>query len=618
MRARCTLKMAPLVLAACMSTGGGFAHADDNSNRFTGIKGALATAAPETNGWSVNLAGAALDTPQTPITLFNYDTPDPRSFGAENVTNLIFGPTTGPNGGLGNAVWGNSAIGTPCAYMNGRTYGTVQDIRYYWSTQAAAPAYKACATNTHLMYNDILQAVRECGEQCFVDIASLEHVEGIRRELRGSIAAWLVGKPNGARMVLRLTEGYISSHASAIRDSIDFFAETVRAGQGKLEVYGLPITSGPPALGTWSHVKLFAVHDVLAKSYRALFGGQNHWFDYDADRPPYDSNTRVTGHAAAQLSLQLDAAGEWFDDGRAWVGRSVWYRANDATVRNTSFKWNTAGYANVAFGRFSGVVNVNPRTVAGTIANGQRAVVSLMDMGDYSTRRGLGRTIARVLHDLVMFEPRRVHIRVFNQQISRSATRVVDGNYGGRSEQTYIGRLVYRALTAARMGWPTNVWVLTSDSQIQNDGYESPFAWRVRNSLYLTGRRIACVGNDALAYAPGWNALRFFNNPNGRGSCQAAVIRAVNSRFRWRMTTAFINGFAARQPVGVHHKIVMFGREAMYQGSFNAYPSAAGSFRAFDSKLVENGALIFDAGYVNSQVNSFEEAWQEALPILGG
>jgi hypothetical protein len=246
--------------------------------------------------------------------------------------------------------------------------------------------------------------------------------------------------------------------------------------------------------------------------------------------------------------------------------------------------------------------------------------VSLVDMGRYSSGH-LGRTIARSLHDLVAAEPKDNDIRVFNQAICRSADHWVDGNCAGRSEQTYIGRLVYRALTAARMGWATNVWVLTSSSRPQNDGYPSPYGYNVRSMLYETALAQVCVEDDDYwSYQPGWDQLKFFNNPRGRGSCWAAVIRAINGRFHYRTVTAFINGAAGRQWAGVHHKLVMFGREAMFQGSFNAYPSEVSSdvSTTYDSKLVENGAIILDPDYVNDQVSAFDEAWATASPIIGG
>ena len=67
-------------------------------------------------------------------------------------------------------------------------------------------------------------------------------------------------------------------------------------------------------------------------------------------------------------------------------------------------------------------------------------------------------------------------------------------------------------------------------------------------------------------------------------------------------------------------KLVMFGREAMFQGSFNAYPSEVSSdvSTTYDSKLVENGAIILDPDYVNDQVSAFDEAWATASPIIGG
>ena len=600
-----------LAALAVQLVGSGRADAQyDNRDRFNAVKGALATAAPDTSGWGSGLAGVAFDTPATPLVLQRYDTPDNQSFGAEAATNFIYGPTSG---GLGNpaAAW---AMGASCWFTNGRRYGTKTDLRYYWWTTAANPAYPACATNTHLAYNELLRAVRSCGNRCFVDIASLSNINVVRAELRGAIEGWLAGKPASARLILRVTEGFPVANGNAISDEIAFFSRAVRAGAGRVEVYGLPITSGIPGGGTWSHAKLFGVYDLSSTpSYRAMIGGQNHWTDYDSNLPPFDTNTMITGPAATAPSLQLDAAARWFDDGRSWLGRSVWW-GNDNEVHNTRFKWDTGGYANSGFGRFSGIANVNPRAVAGPAA-GQRALVSLIDMGAYSSNH-LGRTIARTLHDLVAGEPRDNHIRVWNQALCRPAGAGVDGNCGGRHEQTYVGRLVQRALTAARGGWATNVWVLTSDSQIKNNGYPSPYSFNVRSSLYDTGERIACNEDDGYNF--GWNALRFFNNPRGRGGCLAAVVRGINGRLHWRMAKAFINNFAGRQPVGLHHKLVMFGREAMFQGSFNAYQSAAGEFSTYDSKLVENGGIILDPAYVSNQVDAFEEAWSNALPIIGG
>jgi hypothetical protein len=86
------------------------------------------------------------------------------------------------------------------------------------------------------------------------------------------------------------------------------------------------------------------------------------------------------------------------------------------------------------------------------------------------------------------------------------------------------------------------------------------------------------------------------------------------------MATAYMNGAAGRQQAGLHHKLVMFGREAMVQGSFNGYPSEVTSdvSTTYDSKLVENGTIILDPDYVNDQVSAFDEAWAYASPIIGG
>jgi hypothetical protein len=58
----------------------------------------------------------------------------------------------------------------------------------------------------------------------------------------------------------------------------------------------------------------------------------------------------------------------------------------------------------------------------------------------------------------------------------------------------------------------------------------------------------------------------------------------------------------------------------MCQGSFNAYPSEVTSdvSTTYDSKLVENGAIILDPDYVSDQVSAFDEAWAYASPIIGG
>jgi hypothetical protein len=291
----------------------------------------------------------------------------------------------------------------------------------------------------------------------------------------------------------------------------------------------------------------------------------------------------------------------------------------DAQVRDISITWASAPY--VSFSRFSGFTNVNPRTVGGP-GPGQRALVSLVDMGRFSSGH-LGRTIARSLHDLVAAEPKDNSIRVFQQQICRGASYGVGGNCSGRSEQTYMGRLVYRALTAARLGWAMNVFVLTASSQpANNSNYASPYSYSVRSSLEATALAQACQGEDDgwYAFQPGWDRLKYFNNPRGRGGCYRAVVRAINGRFAFRMATAYMNGSTGRQEAGLHHKLVMFGRDAMFQGSFNAYPSEVTSdvTTTYDSKLVENGAIILDPDYVNDQVSAFDEAWAYATPMIGG
>jgi hypothetical protein len=111
-------------------------------------------------------------------------------------------------------------MGARCLWNDGRNYGTKTDIRFYQSVAAAAPAWPACATNTHLAYNDLLRAVRSCGERCYVDIASLSNINVIRAELRGAIEGWLVGKPASARLILRVTEGFPVARR-AIRGEID-------------------------------------------------------------------------------------------------------------------------------------------------------------------------------------------------------------------------------------------------------------------------------------------------------------------------------------------------------------------------------------------------------------
>lgn len=570
----------------------------DNPARFGTIQHALNASAPGTSG----LAGVAFGP-----ALGRYDTPGNWSFGAEASATF---PITATSGGLGfpAAAWG---VGAPCTMMDGRSYGFMTDLGPFWSTTAPAPPYPACATNTHLAYNELMRAIRTCGNHCYVDIASLSDINGVSDRLRGAIQGWLVGKPADARLILRVTEGYFLWNNIGIKSQINYFARAVRAGAGRVEVYGVAIGSGGPGVGTWSHAKLFDVYDLDNDKHRALIGGQNHWTAYHSLRPPFDSNTMITGPAATLPSLQLDAANAWFDRrGNSWLGRAVWF--GDNKVHYTSFQWNTPGYENASFGRFSGKANVNP-TQAGGLGWGQTALVSLIDMGDYSNGPH-GRTIARVLHDLVMNEPKDSDIRVFGQSICRPTNFVGDGDCRGRNLQTFMGRLVDRALTAALMGWRTNVWVLTSADDIENDGYAGASAEDVRRSLRDTGVAMACANGG---FAEGWEELRKFNNPRGQGGCVQAVERAINARFHWRMTTAFLNGFATRQAVGVHHKIMMFGTEAMFQGSFNGYQSGRGG-DAFDSKLVENGAIILDPAYVSDQVAAFEDAWSEALPIIGG
>lgn len=614
--------MRPLILlalvAAVLAATAGPARAQyDNTDRYGIVRGALATAAPHGNARARGLAAVAFDTATAPLAFTNYDTPSQRAFGPLAAASLIWGPRAG---GLGNATFGNSAIGTPCT-IGGRNYGTVQDLRFYWAMVANAPAYLACATNTHRMYEERLAAIRNCGNQCFVDLASLydgpSGISAVRGPLIGAIQGWLAGKPADARLVIRVTIGFPTLGQSP--NEVAFFEPVVRAGAGKVELFCVSFHSGASAVGTWSHAKLFAVHDVGARRYSALIGGQNHWSAYDTSlRPPFDTNTLIAGVGGSLPSLQMDAAVEWFQADRPndWVVRSARY-VDDRLVVGF-FRLDQPGQGNALFRRFSGLTGTNPGAAGGGLANaGQRAIVSLIDMGAYSNRH-VGRTIARTLSDLIAAEPHTGHIRVFNQALCRPAAFGFGGLCNVRSRLTPVGRLVERSLRSALNGWGDNVWVLTSDSQISNDGYPSPYAWSVRASLFWTGERIACADEDAITFRNEWRGLRTFNNPGGRGTCGQAVRRALRSRFHWRMTTAFINGFAARQPVGVHHKLVMFGREAMFQGSFNLYPSTTAVTMPYDSKLVENGAILFDPGYVNAQATAFDEAWDLALHMMGG
>jgi hypothetical protein len=588
----------------------GRAHAQyDNRSRYRVISDSLERAAPDDSELGAGLAGAVFDTQVQPLMFRRYDTPDNASFGPEASVNFIWGPKSS---GLGNNVVG-WALGQRCNAADGRAYGTRTDLRYYQYTgPGAVVAFPACATNTHLAYNDLLRDVQTCGNQCFVDIASLSNIDVIRTELRASIGVWLAGKPDDARLILRITEGFWFSRRGAISGEVDFFSSVVRAGAGKVQVYGIPLRAGAAIVGRWSHAKLFGVFDISNRTYRTMIGGQNHWTDYDAVRPPFDSNTVVTGRGATAPSLQVDGALRWFDARTRWLGRAVWF--DGTRVRNTSFQWGTAGYGNVSLARFSGITNVNPRTVPPPAAN-QRAMVSLIDMGDFSVR-DTGRTISRSLHDLIAAEPRTNGIRVWNQTLCRP-DHFFDGNCGGRNAQTPMGALVERAMTAARQAWASNVRALTSASSIRNDGYSSASARDVRRSLFATGEAIACNGK---AFLPAWAALRVFNNPGGGGNCRAGVVRAIEDRFHWRMARAFINGngFVARQAVGLHHKLVLFSDQAMFQGSYNLYQSDAGSFAPYDSKLVENGAILLDPGYTADQARAFDDAWSAASTILGG
>lgn len=94
----------------------------------------------------------------------------------------------------------------------------------------------------------------------------------------------------------------------------------------------------------------------------------------------------------------------------------------------------------------------------------------------------------------------------------------------------------------------------------------------------------------------------------------AGTARADNTT----RSAAIRGALSGAAPVGRRpSQVVMFGSEAMFQGSFNGYPSGA-SGAAFDSKLVENGAIILDPGYVAGQVAAFDQAWASATPIIGG
>ena len=535
-----------------------------NTDRYQIVSNSLVRTAPTTNSIAVDFASAWLDVPAAPFQLRRFDTPGNDSFGA--------------------------------------------------GTQLG---------NTAAMVTELLQSIRTCGERCYVDLASLNKIDGVRNWVAGAIQDWTVGKPATARLILRITIGYAVASNSTMEDDVSYFKPTVSNANGRVEVYGIHMGSGPTfGVGTWSHVKTFGVYDLSSQHYKLLFGGQNHWAEYNNPLPPFDTNTMVDGNAALGEALQIDAAARWFGADRTYLGYALWWDAGTNGFGEHRYAVREAGYQNGLFGTFSGLVDSNPQTL-GAPAPGQRALISLIDMGNYSVGH-VGRTIARALHDLVAAEPKDNNIRVWQQQICRATGLGVPGNCSGRSPQTYVGALVYRAITAARLGWASNVWVLTSTStDMKNKGYAAPYSGSTRGSLYETALAHVCIGDPDSGYwdyQPGWNRLRYFNNPRGRGSCYDAVVRAVNARFHMRMVRANLPGFVGPQWVGEHQKLVMFGREAMYQGSFNAYPSAviSGTGSTYESKLVENGAIILDADYVNDHVNAFETAWAGSVPIIGG
>lgn len=605
------------------------AHGWDNVDRYRTLELTLRETAPAGEEDWTGLAGVAFDTARDPITFTNYDTPDPGSFGSARTAILSFGSQTD---GLGNATFGTQADGTACKKDDNRIYGRVWDIRYLWSVTRDTPPYRGCATNTHLMYNRLLQAVRECGPVCFVDVASLSNIELISSELRGAIGGWIVNNKiyDNPRLVLRITEGIIGGPIRLVANEVNDFSSVIRDGKGKVEVYIVPFATAPgrPLAGLWSHAKLFAVHDVSGRKYKALIGGQNHWHAYDHYRPPYDSNTLIEGLAATLPSLQLDAALRRLNQvvAPATIGRNLrWGPLTKNSVLNQPFRWLEVPFIPASFARFSAIHNrdirnVNPDKTALPHAR-TKAFVSLMDMGSYSAPGPRGRTISWALSALTIAEEDT--IRVFQQQLCRAAEVLWDGNCSHRSLNTAVGSLVFRALTAARNeGVPgrdsRGVRVLTSSSPpIGNGGYDSPTRDKVRHSLYVTGASIVCKGDGYREFRFDPDNLRTFDNKPGTGTCAAAVVRALNKKFNWRTTTALLNGTENRQDVGVHHKLMMFGQGAMYQGSYNLYQSGIAAATDYDSKLVENGGIIFDPQYVGEQVKAFDEAWDHATYIMG-
>src|SRR5215813_9583599 len=138
----------------------------DNTDRYQVLTRTFRLTAPPGDTFASGLAGVAIGTTSAPITLTNYDTPHPTSFDELGNLYLIAGPKSG---GL--------IRGGPCTIM-GVKRGILTDIADYMRVPFANfPTlnftWPACATNTHLMYNELLQAVRTCGRRCFVDIASL-------------------------------------------------------------------------------------------------------------------------------------------------------------------------------------------------------------------------------------------------------------------------------------------------------------------------------------------------------------------------------------------------------------------------------------------------------------
>ena len=637
------LAITALTIVAGLSTRPAYGY--DNRDRYQGIRNGLRDTAP-LQGIGQGYAGVKMG---DSIDVRRMDTPSDFSFSSLTNAMLIFGKREGL---LGHADWGGEALHAPCRLARlGGVFGAVEDLRYYMMGLVGDPSaeYKACATNTHTMYNELLKEVVNCGRQCFVDIASLHPdptsdaksgIDHVRQQLASGIKAWAAlnrDRP-GAKLVLRVIIGYggLDQSSADAKFFLDAVQESTRLGP-QVEVYVAALQSAVGGyLGNWSHAKAFAVHSRT--THVALLGGQNHYTDYDREQPPFDTNTRIYGEAAELPSLQLDAALRGWQASvgpERWLGKWVG-RDDRGEVKVMVLPSVSETGRSVLYGPFFGASSINPLEPAVDTLRATEAVVSLVDMGGFSAS-AVGRTISQVLRHLIRNEPLDTEIRVWNQSLVMPPI----GNSSARHGLTPMGSLVHRALRDAMENprGPSKLRLLTSSSTIKNLGYPSVRAGGDRGgwwNLYTTGMYMACV-NDRLHYftrfkegePENWTRLRdLYPSRRGKTTCRQAVTAAISAKVSWVMTKAYINNGTTPQspaptqePVGIHHKIVMFGKEAMFQGSYNIYSSRNPSLLEhrgpeYDSQLIENGAVFLKPSLVNEYASAFDVAFRNGVPVL--